>query len=489
VPTHATPSQVSKAKAPGLVRSRPAPALRQRCQGGASEVESIRRTLKDAPIQRRDAPAAAAFGLPGTGPSGPPPPPAAQGTGLPDHLKAGVEALSGLAMDDVRVHRNSPEPAKLGALAYAQGTDIHLGAGQERHLPHEAWHVVQQKQGRVPSSPAMPGRFAVNADATLEREADDAGRTSIDRGMSIVWRPRCEAASGGGPRGGVVQLQALEPKAPVGIRVEFDEAARLQFGLTSGEANPTNAAFLIRLFQEEYGMEVAFQSGRLVYVKDVGTPNSISPLARSFWMKQLTQPSRHSILLSWNSSDIDIAHNVPSLNEEGEDIPKKLLKKLPIGETYTRTEIDLAEFDLSNYSVTTVRYQNVPARAFNLARILEHELLVHGEMNTEDNYSHSKNKDSQGYYDQEKHTGWTVDIANKFAKQMGLARRTVYTARAGKPYQGPNGPTQDVQITFEGGKVIWSIPFPGEIEDRGSWFERLLKTTFSRPRYRKRLRR
>ena len=26
--------------------------------------------------------------------------------------------------------------------------DIHLGPGQEKHLPHEAWHVVQQKQGQ-----------------------------------------------------------------------------------------------------------------------------------------------------------------------------------------------------------------------------------------------------------------------------------------------------------------------------------------------------
>jgi hypothetical protein len=70
-------------------------------------------------------------------------------TGLPDNLKTGVENLSGISLDDVKVHRNSDKPAQLNAHAYAQGTDIHLGAGQEKHLPHEAWHVVQQKQGRV----------------------------------------------------------------------------------------------------------------------------------------------------------------------------------------------------------------------------------------------------------------------------------------------------------------------------------------------------
>src|SRR5687767_11322353 len=70
-------------------------------------------------------------------------------TGLPDNLKAGVEALSGYSMDDVKVHFNSDKPTQLQALAYAQGTDIHIAPGQEKHLPHEAWHVVQQKQGRV----------------------------------------------------------------------------------------------------------------------------------------------------------------------------------------------------------------------------------------------------------------------------------------------------------------------------------------------------
>lgn len=76
-------------------------------------------------------------------------------TGLPDQLKSGVESLSGHSLDDVKVHYNSSQPAQLNALAYAQGTDIHVAPGQEQHLPHEAWHVAQQKQGRV--QPTMEG--------------------------------------------------------------------------------------------------------------------------------------------------------------------------------------------------------------------------------------------------------------------------------------------------------------------------------------------
>ena len=100
-------------------------------------------------------------------------------TGLPDNLKSGVENLSGMSLDDVKVHRNSDRPAQLNAHAYAQGSDIHLGPGQEKHLPHEAWHVVQQKQGRVKPTRQMKGKVNVNDDAGLEKEADIMGKKAL----------------------------------------------------------------------------------------------------------------------------------------------------------------------------------------------------------------------------------------------------------------------------------------------------------------------
>jgi hypothetical protein len=96
-------------------------------------------------------------------------------TGLPDHLKNGIESLSGISMERVKVHYNSARPAQLNALAYAQGTDIHLAPGQEKHLPHEAWHVVQQAQGRVQPTMQMKDGAPVNDDAGLEHEADVMG--------------------------------------------------------------------------------------------------------------------------------------------------------------------------------------------------------------------------------------------------------------------------------------------------------------------------
>ena len=39
----------------------------------------------------------------------------------------------------------------LNGSAYQQGAKIHIAPGQQRYLGHEAWHVVQQKEGRVTS--------------------------------------------------------------------------------------------------------------------------------------------------------------------------------------------------------------------------------------------------------------------------------------------------------------------------------------------------
>jgi hypothetical protein len=104
--------------------------------------------------------------------------PRVNNTGLPDQLKAGIESLSGLELDHVRVHYNSAQPAQLNALAYAQGSDIHLAPGQEQHLPHEAWHIVQQAQGRVRPTLQLKDGVPVNDDAELEREADVMGARS-----------------------------------------------------------------------------------------------------------------------------------------------------------------------------------------------------------------------------------------------------------------------------------------------------------------------
>ncbi len=108
------------------------------------------------------------------------PPRQSNQTGLPDNLKSGMENLSGMSLDHVRVHRNSAKPAAVQAHAYAQGNEIHLAGGQEHHLPHELGHVVQQLQGRVKPTINVGGA-AVNDDAGLESEATAMGAMALQR--------------------------------------------------------------------------------------------------------------------------------------------------------------------------------------------------------------------------------------------------------------------------------------------------------------------
>jgi len=119
-------------------------------------------------------------------------------TALPSQLKSGVEQLSGQSMDDVQVTYNSDQPAQLSAHAFAQGTDIHIAPKQEKHLPHEAWHVAQQKQGRVKATTQMKGKVPVNDDGSLEREADVMGAKALRLGTAIQKTLQTKAISSQG---------------------------------------------------------------------------------------------------------------------------------------------------------------------------------------------------------------------------------------------------------------------------------------------------
>ena len=160
--------------------------------------------------------------------------------GLPNQLKAGIESLSGIDMSGVKVHKNSSKPAQLNALAYAQGNDIHLGSGQEKHLPHEAWHVVQQKQGRVKPTTQMAG-VEVNNDVSLEKEADNMGAKAAAQRMPMSDdSAQLQSASSNAQ---VSQLKSVPGVANYG---NFSDLGNGKFGTTQ----PTDAHEVAGLVNE-----------------------------------------------------------------------------------------------------------------------------------------------------------------------------------------------------------------------------------------------
>ena len=192
--------------------------------------------------------------------------------GLPEELKAGIEHLSGVAMNDVRVHYNSSRPAGLRASAYTAGTEIHVGPGQERHLPHEAWHVVQQKQGRVrPTTRA--GDAPLNLDAGLEREADSLGASAL-RGAATEAPAATGTHSPPGPSGTPV-IQGYGIKG--GTFTDFDQ-----------NENKTQEKFLARQQQERKAELENLQTGVIPGWKKA-RPSKVQGNANNFLNKQLSE--------------------------------------------------------------------------------------------------------------------------------------------------------------------------------------------------------
>ncbi len=93
-------------------------------------------------------------------------------------VKQKFEQQFGHDLSDTKVIQNSKEPSKYNALAFAKGSEVHLGPGQEHHLGHELAHVIQQKKGYV-NPTGFQNNNPVNEDPLLEAEADKMSYTAM----------------------------------------------------------------------------------------------------------------------------------------------------------------------------------------------------------------------------------------------------------------------------------------------------------------------
>jgi hypothetical protein len=312
--------------------------------------------------------------------------------GLPTRLRTGVEALSGIAMDDVRVHRNSSEPAKLGALAFTRGAEIHLGPSQDQHLPHEAWHVVQQKQGRVSATTQMKGH-ALNDDARLEREADRMGAMATDsRAMTIpVGQPFPPVSST------VVQRQ---PKNPVGERAAAVAEAEAELNVTTADLEAqSDAEDALKLqwrrrkekgyawavgrkdkarlqkdwklppkFQQEITVKVRFFEGeaKAAYIQ------TISPVLSTFPASQVTEifapigggTSSKPSLVGAQDVPCDIAKGQYLLQYDGEPEKNRCFDRND--PEFKSRFFDWNIVDAKAYAVPGTNWQNVDYDSFNV---------------------------------------------------------------------------------------------------------------------------
>lgn len=142
---------------------------------GAAQASPGKQTLVQLAADRAAAPAAGDASVAS---------PAGGGQPLPAGVRGKMEASFGTDFSAVRVHEGA-QAQQLGALAYAQGTDVHFAPGQyqpesqggQALIGHELAHVVQQGAGRV-AAPVQGKGAPVVADQGLEDEADRAGQAA-----------------------------------------------------------------------------------------------------------------------------------------------------------------------------------------------------------------------------------------------------------------------------------------------------------------------
>ncbi len=227
----------------------------------------------------------------------------APGAGLPDGIKSAIERRSGVDLSGARVHYDSPWPARLGALACTQGEEIHVAPGQEKHLAHEAWHVVQQRQGRVRATRTENG-IALNDDAGLEREAGRAGHAS-----PAPVRPHADIPQSRGP-------------APVQLHREHVNARLLEYWKKTLIIGDVDRERVFAIFTKwvEYTKEADKLNGRfpagthrwnamVMITKDViETLNATT---------EISAPVRRTLVRLWNKDtppDQQVAFTEPALD-------------------------------------------------------------------------------------------------------------------------------------------------------------------------------
>ncbi len=121
-------------------------------------------------------------------------------TGIPDRLKTVIEYFSGFSLDEVRVHYNSEKPALVDAHAYTEGLHVYVAPGQEKHLAHELWHVVQQMKGEAKATETVNGK-KVDTRKGKEQEADKNVPNQVN--------PPTEALEQTTPQEGIIQRVEL----------------------------------------------------------------------------------------------------------------------------------------------------------------------------------------------------------------------------------------------------------------------------------------
>ncbi len=97
---------------------------------------------------------------------------------------------------NVNIKKDSQQATDVGALALTQGDSVHFAPGQfkpetkkgQELIGHEFAHVVQQREGKVKANKQI-GKFPINDNKDLEKQADEQGKKAADGVLQRKEKP------------------------------------------------------------------------------------------------------------------------------------------------------------------------------------------------------------------------------------------------------------------------------------------------------------
>jgi len=154
-------------------------------------------------------------------------------------------------------------------------------------------------------------------------------------------------------------------------------------------------------FQQEYGITVAYDNGKLYKSGDYKTDLKVSESAKSEWESALgTGTTEQSLVFGYN---FGVDASVSIMQEKGNNTHN-------IGFGAYDPAFKVAYIDIGDVLKSTPREDN-------LARTMEHEFIGHGVKGMHDPTGAALTSTA---------TGDVVDLVNSYRKEMGLGERTSY---------------------------------------------------------------
>ncbi len=255
-------------------------------------------------------------------------------------------------------HGQEYQPLESATWPTGEGT-IQRQAGQERHLPHEAWHVVQQKQGRVKPTIQAQG-ISLNNNEGLEREADRMGGVAFNTNPISKHPPILLSDN---PRGNIVQRKVgFEFQTNLGVGIA-DKGKQIFLGEKEWyiEGDQGELEFVTEPFNEEGSQpelkqmqlavtQIAEMAGEIEQIgRERGYGGEAIPLTgfKKYGTPLLYKHKYVDITVgAWVFTGVSASPQVTggvSLGNIGRLMETTLLTKLPINKEITEGEPDLKE--------------------------------------------------------------------------------------------------------------------------------------------------